>query len=93
MSRDIITEGTLYIRKMTKPDFNSLISFITGIIQYQLTPFTLTADSLDLGLGVGVPITNCRFMKNTTQGIMTYKKPGLFEVAFPFRTNSVGGNQ
>ena len=52
---------------------------------FGLNKFTITPPALlDLGLGRGVPVINCNFMKDNDAGVFKYVVPGVYKVNFPY---------
>lgn len=83
------TECKLSMSNLSRENYLEIMSFLTDKIIFQLKPFSVTVDTLDLGKGIGVQVSNCYFKNNSTAGLLKPKPPSFYDVTFPF-TYKVG---
>ena len=81
------THGVIVMKNVSPSDKGFLYDFILGEIVFSLRPFNVVAIAgIDLGVGVGVGLTNCLWDGgNTTKGVFTSLAPGIFTVNFPYK--------
>jgi len=88
-SRIYRISNKLDLTNLSRDEYLSLSTFLVQKIRFGLRKFTVSVDTLDLGKGIGVPLSNCSFSTNSTDGLVRPKPPEVYDVSFPFISRRV----
>ena len=79
------TSAKLEINNLTRTQYQQILDFVVNKIKFQLNPFTVNVNTLNLGGGgINMPVQNCRMSSQDTDGFSKPKPPGFYDVFFAF---------
>lgn len=77
--------GSLIVKRISYSDGINIETWVKSTIYYQKYTFSISAiTNVNLGNGKNTPITGARFLKNSTEGLLEFVAPGMYNLTFDY---------